>query len=199
MSSHATTKNKVAMQLLPTIINNNKYNGDSSVNQSYKYNSRDNANIQMLITKDNDKDVHPLHLDPCDILSELELAGKIAEENRRKSLEIASKMDHQLFIQLILKYGPLSGLLYCISAYPGKVYLRLVKYCAIKIQRWERKYMERRKQKIVHSFASVMYFGSDGYVHIGITTVIRFREHEIQALQYRKKKQQVELSAIVRY
>ena len=44
---------------------------------------------------------------------------------------------HESFISLVVRYGPLEGMLYSISNSPGIVYQRMLHYTAIKLQRYQ--------------------------------------------------------------
>ncbi len=122
-------------------------------------------------------------------------ANTVIEYEAKRKLR---QQDHDTFIQLVIKYGPLVGILYGISDTPGAVYTRLCKYAAIKIQRWARKRLGVIKYNRSHLYSLLLWYGQDGYVASAIKIVEGFRYREYRSKNYRQIKVNEFLTKIVR-
>lgn len=75
-----------------------------------------------------------------------------------KLLAERSKRDYRQYLALACKYGPLNGLLYSCSPFPGQMYALLVDQTARKLQRWLRERMHALRSfwisNLSHTIAS---------------------------------------------
>lgn len=91
------------------------------------------------------------------------------EERGQRRLELgreacARAHDRILFTELVTRYGPLAGELYCVSSRPGDVYHKLVRDAASRIRAWWTRYYPDRMTRSAESamLLQKLYRGHSG-------------------------------------
>lgn len=103
-------------------------------------------------------------------------AGLTASASRAKLLAERKEQDYKQYLALACKYGPLNGLLYSCSPFPGQMYSLLVDQSASKLQKWLRERMHALHSYWISSLARTVASQSCA---MGIQVVLHsFKQHQ---------------------